>query len=123
MWKVNLTKNPDHQQIQKQPAALNALTEITKPDLLQWYHATLFSPLHKNLFQAIKKSHFYTWLNLPVELIKHILPSVDTEKGHIKQLRKNTKSNKTPEKTPTEGEPMENLETSSDQVSTKIIYP
>ena len=46
-----------------------------------------------------------------------------TAKGHMDQIRKNNKSTKNPDKTPTEEKPMETLETCSYHVFTDIINP
>ena len=123
MWQVNITSNQDHPPIQKQPVALNTLSITTNPELVQWYHATLFSPLHKTLLQAIKKVHFYIWTNLTVDLTKHPLLFMVTRKGQMKQIQKNINYTKTPETNPIEGEPMETLDTQYNQVFTKIIDP
>ena len=72
MWQVNLTSSSDHPPSQPQPGALNAPVARIKPDIVQWYHATLFSPVVKTLLQYIKKFHFSTWPNLTVDLMKHI---------------------------------------------------
>ena len=71
------------------------MAEGTKPELEQWYHATLFSPVKQTLIQAIKKGYFATWPNLRSELInKYIPPSMATSKGHMHQTRKNLNSTK-----------------------------
>ena len=49
--------------------------------------------------------------------------SVATPKIHMKKIWKNIKSTKTPDTPPTEDEPMETLDTCSNQVFTNIIDP
>ena len=78
MWQVNLNNSPGHPPSPPRPKELNALEEITKPELAQWYHAALFIPVLKNLLQATNKGHFAMWTNLTVELMKHIPPSMAT---------------------------------------------
>ena len=55
--------------------------------------------------------------------MKHLLPSMVTAKVHIKQIRKNIKSTKTPNTPPTEDKTINTLETRSNHVFTKIINP
>ena len=61
MYLVNLTITPNQPPIKQQPAALNDLATISKPELAKWYHEALFSPSKKTLLQAIKNGHFITW--------------------------------------------------------------
>ena len=96
MWHVNLTRKPYHLPIQQLPSNINALKARNKPDIEQWYYATLFSPVRKTLLQAINKEQFSTFPNLTVYLMKHLLPYMATEKVHTKQMRKNIKSTKAP---------------------------
>ena len=94
IWKVKLTPpqgpTPIHQ-------SANILTaDRTKPELSQWYHATLFSPVKQTLILVIKKGYFTTWPCLTIELInKHLPQSMATDKGHMHQIRKNLKFTKT----------------------------
>ena len=106
MGKVNLTGNPNHLPIKKQPEELNTLEARSNPELAKWYHATLFSPVKKNLIQATRSGQFTTWAYLTVDFIYHLPPSMDTEKLHMNKIRKNIQSVKTQDKPPTEDEPM-----------------
>ena len=92
MWQVNLTSNRTRPPSQQQPESLNALEAISKLELAKWYHTDLFVPVKKTQLQAIKNGHFTTWISLTGELIKHLTPSMATEKGHMKQIRKNINS-------------------------------
>ena len=116
-------QHPNQSPSKQQPAALNALVEISNPELAKWYHTALFIPVKKNLLQAIKNGHFTTWPNLKVELMNHLPPSMATTKGHMKQIRKNIKSTKTQDTPPDEEKTMEILETRSNQVFANIINP
>ena len=118
MWQVNLTSNPTRPPSHQQPAALNALAERSNPELSKWYHAALFIPVKKTLLQAIKNSHFTTWPRLPVELMKHLPPSMATSKVHMKQIRKNINSTKTQGNPPNKDETMETFEISSNHIFT-----
>ena len=89
MFQFNLTNIPGQTPSSPIPASLNTLAAGTKPELSQCYHATLFSPFHKTLLQAIKRGQFFIWLKLTLKVIKHLPPSMATEKLHMKQIRKN----------------------------------
>ena len=98
------------------------MADRTKPELAQWYHATLFIPVKQTLIQAIKKGYFAIWPYLTIVLInKHLPQSMETSKGHMNQTGKNLKSTNTQEiKTPEE-EPMKPLVQRTNTVFTKII--
>ena len=66
------------------------MSERTKYNLAQWYHATLFNPVKQTLIQSIKKGYFATQPNLEMGLVnKHVPPSMATSKGHMHQTRNN----------------------------------
>ena len=70
----------------------NLIEDRNKPEMTQWYHTALFSPVKKTLIKAIKKGYFARWPNLTIDLInKHIPPSMETSKVHMHQTRKNIK--------------------------------
>ena len=94
MWHVQLT--PPHPITTPTHESANTFMEyITKPELAQWYHATLFVPINYTLVQSIKKGYFTTSPNLTSKLInKHLTPSMTTSKGHMHQTSKNLKSTK-----------------------------
>ena len=123
MWKDNLTITLFTQPIPPRPSALNYLESKTNPELSQWYHATIFSPVHQNHLQAISKGYFYRWNNLILDLIKNLPQFMATKKINIKQTRNKIHSERTPETTPSEEATMDKLETRSNQVFTKIINP
>ena len=123
MCQVNLTSNPTGSPSQQQPSALNSLEARSRPELAKWYHAALFIPVNKILLQSIKNVHFTAWPDLNVELMKHLPPSMSTEKVHMKQIRKNIKSTKTQGPPPTEDKLMETLETRFNHVFAEIINP
>ena len=102
MWQVKLTPpqgpTPTHQ------SANILMADRTKPELGQWYHATLLIPVKQTLIQAIKKGYFATCPYLTTNLInKHLPQSMATSKGHMHQTQKNLEYTKTQElKTPEE---------------------
>ena len=86
MWQVKITSpqgpTPTHQ------SENTLMTDITKHELAQWYHATLFSPVKKTLIQEIKKGYFATRPYLTIDLVnRHLLQSMATDKGHMHQTR------------------------------------
>ena len=95
MFQINLNSKPTGPSSHKQPAALNSLTERSKPELAQWYHLDLFSPVNKTLLQAINNGHSTTRPNLTVELVNHLPPSMATANFQMKQIRNIIKSTKT----------------------------
>ena len=72
MWQVKLTPpqgpTPTHQSVN------TLMADRIKPELAQWYHATLSSPVNHTLIQAIKRGYFTTWTYLIIELINKNLP-------------------------------------------------
>ena len=98
------------------------MAEITKPELAQWYHATLFRPIIQTLIQAIKKGYLATWPNLTSGIINnHFTPSMSTAKGHMHQPRKNRNSTKTQDPKTLDEQPMKPLLQRTTTVFTKII--
>ena len=96
---------------------------ITKPELAQWYHATLFVPINYTLIQSIKKGYFTTSPNLTSKLInKHLTPSMTTSKGHMHQTIKNLKSTKPQDPRTLQELPMKPLVQRTNTVFTNIIY-
>ena len=65
IWQVKLTT--------PQPIPTTKINK-QKPDMAQWYYATLFIPTKKTIIQAIKEYYFTTCLNLKVDLINKHLP-------------------------------------------------
>ena len=98
------------------------MAKITKPELAQWYHATVFSPVKQTLLQAIKKGYFTTWTNLTIVLInKHLTESMATSKVHMHQKRNILKPTKTQDLNTSEGKPMKPLVQHTNTVFTNII--
>ena len=82
MWQVKL--NPPQFPTPTHQSENTFMADITKPELAQWYHATLFSTVKQTFIQAIKKGYFGTWTHLKTELInKHLPQSMETANGHM----------------------------------------
>ena len=91
------------------------MSDRTKPELAQWYHATMFSPVKQT-------GYFATWPYLTIELInKHLLQSMEKDKGHMQQTRKGLKYTKTQQLKTPKKEPMKLMVQKTNTVVTKII--
>ena len=96
LWDIPITRH--HQNF---PRLLSPKLSViirkdkTKADLATYLHAACFSPTTDTFIKAIKNNHFITWPGLTQQLIqKHLPPSIDTAKGHIKQEFKGLQSTK-----------------------------
>jgi hypothetical protein len=59
----------------------------TTNDLVQFLHATCFSPVQSTLIKAINNSHFATWPSFTAANIRRFLPkSPATTMGHLDQV-------------------------------------
>ena len=93
MWNVHLFTTTHPSPTPTGKSANNLMKDNTKPELSQWCHTTLFSPVKKNLIQEIINGYFATSPKSTIDLInKHIPPSMATDKGHMHQKGKNPQS-------------------------------
>ena len=84
MWKVKITSTQGPTPTYQSENTLMA--DITKLELVQWYHAALFSPIKQTLIQEINKGYFATWPYSTIDLINKQLPqSMATSKVHMQQ--------------------------------------
>ena len=98
LWDIpfptNTTPATNHHQITNH----NTLNIITRKNqstktLIQYLHATLFSPSKSTLLQAIRNNHLIGWPGLTVENVnKYLDETPATAKGHLDQHRKNLQS-------------------------------
>eukprot|EP00957_Ditylum_brightwellii_P070580 5362610-Ditylum_brightwellii.AAC.1 len=64
-------------------------------DLVQFLHASCFSPVPSTTINAIKNNNFYTWPSFTAHnMRKYLSKSTATAKGHMDRLRKNVCSTK-----------------------------
>ena len=62
----------------------------TKKELVQFYHAAMFSPTKDTFIRAIRNGNFHSWPGLTTEtVIKFLTPTIATHFGHLKQERQN----------------------------------
>jgi hypothetical protein len=65
----------------------------TLPELIQFLHATCFSPSQSTFIAAIQAGYLLTWPGLTAGLVAKYLPkSLATAKGHLDQQRKHIRS-------------------------------
>ena len=63
------------------------------PALMQFLHATAFSPVKSTWISAINRGFFQSWPGLTAQMVrKHLPKSVATTKGHLDQTRANQRS-------------------------------
>ena len=85
MWELQLQ--------QKEPRVNNALANATKPELVAYYHAAMFSPVKSTWLKAIKKGWLKSWPNLTEDIVKkHFEKSIHTAYGHMHQKRQGIQS-------------------------------
>lgn len=80
------------------PLQATALSDYTIPavsQMIKFLYALAGYPVISTWLNAIKKKHFITWLGLCTETVRrHLLPSPDTGKGHLKLFHQGQKSSK-----------------------------
>eukprot|EP00957_Ditylum_brightwellii_P137347 10471420-Ditylum_brightwellii.AAC.1 len=63
--------------------------------LVQFLHASCFSPVPSTTINAIRHNNFYIWPSFTAHNVKKYLPkSTATVKGHMDHLRKNARNTK-----------------------------
>ena len=95
LWDIPITKHSNAPGLLLPKLSVIMRKDKTKADLATYLHAACFSPTTDTFIKAIKNNHFITWPGLTQLLIqKHLLPSIDTAKGHLKQEFKGLQSTK-----------------------------
>ena len=61
----------------------------THIELIEYLHATNFSPVKSTFNKAIKKGHYKTRPGLNRDILKHLPLSTATVQGHLHQERQN----------------------------------
>jgi hypothetical protein len=62
----------------------------TKPELVQYLHASCYSPRPSTWIQAINNNQFTTWPGLTAcRVTRHLPKSIATAQGHLDKARKN----------------------------------
>ena len=78
-----------------QSEAHSAYDIMTKTGLVQFLHRAAFSPFVLTCTKAINAGYFTMWLGLTSKLVhKHLLKSLATAKGYLKQTKKHFRSKK-----------------------------
>ena len=101
LWDVNISSSQSSAPQTSPPslstASLNAVLRYdkTKAELATYIHTAAGCPTKSSFMTAIRNGNFLTWPGLTTELIsKHLLPSIPTAKGHLKQEQENLRSTK-----------------------------
>ena len=69
--------------------------EIKKTELIQYLHILCFIHTPRTYLKEIKNVDFITWSGLNnLRLLKHLLPRIETNLGHLDQEINNLKSTK-----------------------------
>ena len=67
----------------------------TKSELVQYLHQVAWIPIPSTYIRAIELGYYAPWPGLAAELVSRLLPkSIHTEKGKLRQERKNFRSAK-----------------------------
>jgi hypothetical protein len=83
LWRVELREAP---KINYKPAFNHARETSNLKELINYLHATAFSPVKSTWIKAIKNGNFASWPGLTEQAIeKHLSKSVATVKGHLNQ--------------------------------------
>ena len=86
LWDIPITKHSYAPGLLSPKLSVIIRKDKTKADLATYLHAACFRPTTETFVKAIKNNHFITWPGLTQLLIqKHLLPSLDTAKGYLKQ--------------------------------------
>ena len=82
----HLTKTPNTSQLLFQKI-------LQKKDLIQFYHAAMFSPAKATFIKAIRNGNFQSWPGLTTRMVaKFLTPTIATHFGHLNQERQNLQS-------------------------------
>ena len=97
LWDVNFQSKlqQSHPQLQLPSPTANVILRHNMSDsnLAAFLHATAGCPTKTTFIAAIQNGNFTTWPGLTTSLIaKHLLPTIATGKGHMKQEQQRLKS-------------------------------
>ena len=90
LWDVKIDNNiPDKHN-------LNVIVDISSiKNLIEYYHACLYSPPKSTWLKALENENFPTWPGLTIERVRRFYPdSVATAKGHLDQEQQHLRSTK-----------------------------
>jgi hypothetical protein len=89
LWRVDLKQKFEKHEIQCNHANDNN----NKKDLINYLHATCFSPVKSTCITAIKNGNFLSWPGLTEHAVeKYLSKSTATTKGHLNQQRQNART-------------------------------
>ncbi len=98
LWLMPLdSSTPQHQTGDAPSYGLSAYTSSSKSELVQFLHASAFSPVASTLLDAVGKNHFVTWPGLTTKAIRcHLPKSFATAQGHLDRQRQNFRTTQAP---------------------------
>ena len=95
LWDVRFTAKLPQPKTKKLVANAIIRKDKSKSNLVNFYHASLFSPTLVTLQNAIVNNHFATWLGMnKLNYKKLIKDTTNIDLGHLAQERKNLQSTK-----------------------------
>jgi hypothetical protein len=101
---------------------LTAYTSSSKSELVQFLHASAFSPVPATLIEAIGKNQFGTWPGFTTKAIRRHLPkSFATAQGHLDRQRRNVLTTKAPS-VPSPEEVRQDLQPTRDQHRSNVVF-
>merc|ERR1712197_233975 len=71
--------------------AASTYQTTTKPELAEYHHQSLFAPPTSAVLKAIKNNQLESFPGLDKKLLKFLLLSTATHKGHMHMKRKNVR--------------------------------
>jgi hypothetical protein len=91
LWRVNLKQKMESEIVQCNHAHDNN----NQKDLINYLHASCFSPVKSTWIAAIKKGNFSSWPGLNEHSVeKYLSKSTSTAKCHLNQQRQNARTTK-----------------------------
>ena len=106
MWTIDLHHLP--QRTTQQPhMQINSVCQLSlKKDIIKYLHRAAGSPTTATWCAAIANGNYATWPGLTANDVRKYLPkSIATAKGHMRQIRKHTRSTKLPQSPETPSSP------------------
>ncbi len=96
LWTISLDADKSSDVTPTSNAAIETMDQGPLPDLINFLHASCFSPATSTLIKAINNNHFTTWPSFTVQNVqRHLEKSTATAMGHLDQKRRNIRSTKT----------------------------
>jgi hypothetical protein len=90
LWRIPMNPTTIKQTTNTKQQCNNAYRTQSIPELIEFLHATAFSPTKTTWLKAIKQGFFQSWPGLTYSAANKYFPaSIDMQKGHMDQTQKN----------------------------------